>query len=77
MKKKECLQKKIDEARERILSPLEFKRLLCLIWAEKDGGTNNEWNHETSDLLIGNVLISLGYEKGIQFFDKQYKEYSY
>lgn len=59
---------------EKIMSPEEFEKEMASI--QDRCGTDREYCHMEMDLLMMNVLCSLGYWDGIDVFSKTPKWYS-
>lgn len=65
---------KKPEVNEPIMTPDEFYRELQKIWLKC--GNDYESSHSEMDDLMCDLLESLGYKDGIEFFKKSHRWYS-
>jgi len=59
------------------MTPEEFHKKLKVIYAkDARAGLDPEYNHDESDTLMEDLLIELGYKKGIAYLRDQVRWYS-
>ena len=56
------------------MNPTEFERLMNLNFEDKN--SDLEEKHISADILMCDVLRQLGYEKGVEIFEKAEKWYA-